>query len=62
MTNGGGGELSVSGSVDHKGEITLNLGDGVEALLQQLAQIVAQNSKGASVRVGDKVLRPVAAG
>ena len=59
---GGNGELSVSGTVSHNGEITLSLGCGVEELLRQLAQIVSQNSKGASVRVGDKVLRPVAAG
>jgi hypothetical protein len=60
--SGGATTMDVTGSVRHDGEVTLNLGDGVEGLLRQLAELFSQNSKGASVRVGDKVLRPVVAG
>ncbi len=51
-TNTGG-----NSNVTHGGNLTLNLGDGVHNLMQQMVAMMAKASAGAGVQVGDKVYR-----
>ena len=54
--------INVGGTVQHTGEVVLRMDEGVEGLLRQLIEIVAAGSKGAPVRLGDKVFNPLVGG
>jgi TP901 family phage tail tape measure protein len=54
--------MNVGGTVTHQGSVTLELGQGVESVLTQFVEILSAASKGAPIKVGDKVYRPSTGG
>ena len=46
-------------NISHAGAVTLGLGEGVEDVITKLAETIHKGSKGAGVRVGDKVYGPL---
>ena len=54
---GGADDMSTSHTHSHSGNVTLDMGTGMQGMLSQVIQLLQQQSGGASISVGDRIKR-----